>query len=53
MVEKLQYLLLDLDKARKIGEVRRSYVEDEWTVEEMTNRTDALYTHLINKKRKI
>jgi glycosyltransferase involved in cell wall biosynthesis len=50
LVEKIDYLLADLDRAREMGLRGRELVDDAWRVETMVRQTDALYQRLLRER---
>lgn len=48
LVEKLDYLLTDLNRAREMGLKGRKIVEDSWDIDTMVRKTTALYERLLN-----
>jgi len=49
LVEKVEYLLSDLEKARAMGRQGREIIGDQWTVEAMQEKTRKLYDELVAK----
>lgn len=50
LVERIDYLLSDLDRARQMGLRGRELVDDSWSVEAMVQQTDALYQRLLRER---
>lgn len=46
LVEKLEYLLLDMERARNMGALGRTLVGDQWSIETMQEKTRLLYDEL-------
>jgi glycosyltransferase involved in cell wall biosynthesis len=49
LVQKLDYLLLDLEQARAMGRAGKTLIDDSWSVETMVRQTDALYQRLLHE----
>jgi len=49
LVEKVEYLLSDLEKARAMGRQGREIIGDQWSVETMQEKTRRLYDELVAK----
>ena len=51
LVEKVRYLLSNMEKARAMGRQGREIIGDQWTVETMQEKTQQLYKELLEGKR--
>jgi len=47
LVEKVEYLLSDMERARAMGKQGRKIISDQWTIETMQEKTRELYEELL------
>jgi len=50
LADKINYLLSDLEKAKKIGKKGMALINDDWRVERMVEKISLIYNDLLSKK---